>query len=683
MKAEEVSVENFLEVPNTQFVIPVYQRNYDWGNAQCYTLLNDIIKAGEDNAIKSHFIGSIVHLKDDEVSTTSSIKELMLIDGQQRLTTLTLIYLALYKYFEICNNDDKDEILEHYLINKFDKNSKDEHKLKLVQSKQNLEILANIFTCQDLSKIEKELGIINNFFIFFNYLNSDKDNHKTLRKGLKKLILVEISLDKKKDDPQRIFESLNSTGLDLNEADLIRNYILIGLNKSEQNYIFKNYWHIIEQNTIDKELGHNKVPDFIRDFLTLKFKHTSNKNKIYQTFKEKYPNKDYDSIKTLLGEVTRYSYHYKKLLNPQTEKDKEIQQQLDYINQLEIGVSYPFLMQVFDDYEQNKINKNQLIQVLELIQSYIWRRFIVGAATNSLNKIFPTLYSDIDLQDYVNSLHLALSKKQGTSRFPSDDEIFVALGIKDVYNIKSKNRMYFLSRLEHFKNNEPININQANITIEHIFPQNPHKDWEGDISEKDREFLQKHLHTIGNLTLSGNNSGLGNKTFLQKRDYENNGYANSGIWLNRQLAKFDKWSVEEFEQRFETIATRFAQIWIAPIDAPNLDEDYINIFDAEDPTGKKLVGAKFIDEYLKVKEISDLYKEILLRLIDKDILLILNNEIGSKIGLALSEDGLRKPFKLTEKWYIETHFNSIAKVRYIKRLLELFELEDELLIKYK
>lgn len=678
MKAEEISVEDFLQVAKTQFVIPVYQRNYDWKNLQCYTLLNDIIKAGKDSSIKSHFIGSIVYLKDDENSTISSIKEFMLIDGQQRLTTLTLIYLALYKYYEIINHDDKDEILEHYLINKFDKNNKDEHKLKLVQSKKNLEVLANIFKSEDLTKVDKESNISNNFFIFFDYINRHQDAHKVLRKGLQKLILVEISLNKRTDDPQRIFESLNSTGLDLTQSDLIRNYILIDLNKNEQKSIFEKYWHIIENNTL------GKTSDFIRDFLTLKWKHTSNKSKIYLTFKEKYPKSNYEKLKDLLSELTRYSYHYAKLLHPLNEQDKDIKQQLIYIDNLEIGVSYPFLIQVLDDYEHKIINKQQLIQVFELIQSYIWRRFIAGVATNSLNKLFPTLYNDIDKENYVDSLHLALSKKQGSSRFPHDEEVLSTLKIKDIYNIKPKNRTYFLTRLECYQNNEPVDIFNADITIEHIFPQNPSATWLSNLPQNElQEMREKYLHTIANLTLTGSNSGLGNKSFVEKRDYEKNGYRSSNFWLNRQLATFDKWGIDELNKRFNSISERFVEIWTAPLSIENLNDDYIDIFDIEDSTGKKISSAKFLDEVLNIKNISELHKEVILKLIDRDISLILNDEISSRIGLSFSEEGLRNPFKLTDEWYMETNFNSNDKINHLKYLLELFEIEESLLIKFK
>ena len=250
------------------------------------------------------------------------------------------------------------------------------------------------------------------------------------------------------------------------------------------------------------------------------------------------------------------------------------------------------MLKVYDDYYKGVITKDVLINTLEIIQSYTWRRFILGLQTNSLNKIFMNLYKYVDINNYLYSIELALIKKTGAQRFPNDDELLDALKIKDVYNIQSKNRLYFLNRLENFNNNEKVNIDENSaITIEHIFPQNPDIKWKTDIGSEDYNFIKNnYLHTISNLTLSGNNGSLSNKSFLEKRDLVDKGYKSSRLWLNKQLSSFEKWGKKEIESRFEDISDRFLQIWKFPkIEMDDsINDSEINIFDIDDATNKKI-----------------------------------------------------------------------------------------------
>ena len=334
-------------------------------------------------------------------------------------------------------------------------------------------------------------------------------------------MFVEVSLERGKDDPQRIFESLNSTGLKLEQGDLIRNYILMGLNPKDQNKIYRSYWEIIEKLAKDDLSNESKLSDFIRDYLTLENRNIPNKEKVYIEFKAKYPTTTIEELEQTLTEIKSLAKHYNKLINPQNESDKDIRLQLEYINKLEINVVHPFLMKVYEDFYNSILDKNTFIKILDLIQSYCWRRFIVGLPTSSLNKIFMSFYKEIDTKMYLFSVQKALLKLPGTSRFPRNKEFIDSLKIKDVYNIKSKNRTYLFERLENFENREPVLIDgNQDITIEHIFPQNPDPKWKIELGNDEYSFIKEHyLNNVGNLTLSGNNGKLGNKPFSRKKRF--------------------------------------------------------------------------------------------------------------------------------------------------------------------
>jgi uncharacterized protein with ParB-like and HNH nuclease domain len=683
MKANETKVEDFLSSNKTQFVIPVYQRNYDWSTSQCKQLLDDILEVGTSNKMNAHFIGSVVYVHDD-VYTSSRIKELTVIDGQQRLTTLTLIYLALYRLaIEIGDKGLEAEISETYLTNKF---APEEEKLKLRPTENNDKAIKYLLRSDKDEEFSDFSKVIDNF----NYFNSriSEENLEFVLKGLAKLMFVEISLDREKDDPQRIFESLNSTGLELSQADLIRNYILMGLNRRDQNKIYNNYWEIIEKLAKDETLNTSKVSDFIRDYLTLVNNKIPNKSKVYLEFKTKFPTTDLQELETNLSPIKSLVKFYNKLLNPKNESDKDIRLQLEYINRLEVNVAYPFLMKVYEDYSENIIDKVTFIKVLDFIQSFAWRRFIVGLPTNALNKIFMTLYEKVDKDDYLLSLQKWLLKRPGSQRFPKNKEVIESLRLKDVYNIKSKNRTYLLERLENFDNNEPVIIEgNTDITIEHIFPQNPDPKWKVDLGADEYNLIKEtYLNTIGNLTLSGNNGKLGNKPFAFKRDLENAGYKDSRLWLNKYLSISEKWDKAEIERRFDLLAERFLKIWQMPqIELEERDENNeVNIFEAEDPKFKKLEYAIFFDQKIEVNQVAKLYVEVFKQLFELQPETFFTTDLAEKITLTKNpkEGNPRQAVPINDTYFIEGNIDNIGKFEKIKHALTIFDSEDELTIKY-
>ena len=687
MKATETVFKNFLTQNKTQFVIPVYQRNYDWTTTECKQLLEDIIEVGsKKNSDDTHFIGSIVFIHDG-VYTSSDVKQLVIIDGQQRLTTMTLLYLALYRF--ALDNDMEEkaaEINETILINRFVK--EDSSKLKLKQTDVNAKAFRYLMNENKPSDYTEYSRIIDNYNHFFNAL--DKDNYSTIIEGLNRLLFVEISLERGKDDPQRIFESLNSTGLELSQADLIRNYILMGLEPREQVRVFENYWEIIENNAKIENSQESKVSELIRDYLTLINKKIPNKSKVYEEFKTRFKKRDVDFYQTTLQTIKQYSVIYNKLLNPSNETDVEIQRELRSIKQLEINVSYPFLLPVYDDYITNDIDKNTFIEVLRLIQSYTWRRFIVGLPTNALNKIFMTLYTDVDRSNYLKSIEKALIKKRSSQRFPNNIEIEAGLKDKDLYNTQAKNKLYYFEQMEHYKNPERVDLSSSDITIEHIFPQNPDIKWKTDITEEDYKlFSEKYLNTIANLTLSGNNLALGNKQFSEKRDMNKDegrqGYVFSNLWMNEALKTKEVWNIEELEERFKLLYKRYTSIWKYPsitITEDNDGEEY-TLFDAPEPKHKKLEYYTYKDELVVTKEFSKMYNHIITDLFSESPSKFLLTDLKEALGLTTDKDKPRSAYAINDTYYIEVNTDSNSKFNKLKKVLSAFELEDELIIKYE
>lgn len=687
MKASETKVDKFLAGNETTFAIPVYQRNYDWTLTQCKQLLLDIIEAGKNEKISAHFIGSIVYVHDD-VYSASGITELTIIDGQQRLTTLTLIYIALYRLAqEVGNQLLESRIQKTYLINEF---APEAEKLKLKPTENNKEALRHILNSSHGDEFKGYSRVIENYNHFKANINAD--NLEVVQRGLAKLIFIDIALDRQRDNPQRIFESLNSTGLELSQADLIRNYILMGLTRTNQDKIYKNYWEVIECGAKDETLNKSRVSDFIRDYLTFKNKEIPNKGDVYIKFKAQYPTSTNEKLEIVLAELKSLVRHYNKLLNPQNEPDKEVREQLEYINRLEINVAYPFLMKVFDDFSVNIIDKKTFITILSLVQSFTFRRFILALPTSALSKIFMGLYDKVETDNYLYSIQKSLLQRTGIQRFPRNIETVNAIKEKDVYNIKPKNRTYLLERLENYRNNEPVIIEgNSDITIEHIFPQNPDPKWKIELGGDEFNIIKEsYLNTIGNLTLSGNNGKLSNKSFTEKREMNvdglEQGYKFSRLWLNRELKEKLKWDKEEIERRAESIADRFLNIWEIPdiqIE-PEINSGEVNIFDADDPKFKKLEYAIFFNEKLDVTQVAKLYSEVFKRLFDLDPQTFFSSEIGQRINLSNNptENGIRQPVPLNETYFIEGNIDNVGKFEKIKLALTIFGLEDELFIKF-
>lgn len=688
MKASPIQLNKFLQKQDTQFVIPIYQRNYDWSEEQCKQLLEDIMEVGRSpkDEAKVHFIGSIVYVCNDEY-TTDEIEQYVIIDGQQRITTITLLLIALYHQAEeLEDNKLAETIYEYYLINK--NADDDSYKVKLKATENNerdLHYLLNKIPIPDSAYS----NIKNNYNFFAKHIT--EENREIIYDGFKRLLFVEIRLERGKDNAQKIFESLNSTGLDLSQADLIRNYILMGLEPSEQTRLYNKYWAIIESNT--KHEGVSYVSDFIRDYLTIRMGDIPNKNKVYSTFKKEFKLDEINELENMLRSLRTFSEIYKTFINPGCIEDRDIKDEISYIKYIEINVSYPFLLQVFEDYNTGIINKEILLRILKFVQSYACRRFIMDLPTNALNKIFMNLYRQIDKNDYESSLYYYVLTRSGKVRMPSDIEITNYLCDKDLYNAKSKMKLYILERLENFENKEKVAIiGNSDITIEHIFPQKPDLKWKTEIPENEYKlFSEKYIHTIGNLTLSGNNGSLGNRSFLEKKfmnkDNGEQGYSYSRLWLNRSLNEINEWNISNYKRRTETLIARFLQIWSIPKnpEMKDLPKFNINNIDLNTVTNKSIEYAIFFDKRLpgdKFKGIK-LYNYILKQLFELYSEEEFIYKFRSILRLTENPNELHRCQPLNSTYYYDTNLSYYQIFSNLKKILEELGISDELSIKFR
>ncbi|WP_139548304.1 DUF262 and DUF1524 domain-containing protein [Helicobacter pylori] len=567
MKADAMKLLDFIgKSQEKQFVIPIYQRVYSWEKEQCKQLWDDIIKTGGNDQIEGHFIGSIVFVQDGIYTTSHN--ELLIIDGQQRLTTITLLFIALRDHL-----NDEDEFLEkfshqkiqnRYLINSDEKGDK---KFKLILSEPDRDTLLSLIDENRRKPSEPSLKIMENFKLFEEWIRKNTDKLETIFKGLDKLMVVEISLERGKDNPQLIFESMNSTGKDLTQTDLIRNYILMGLEPEKQEIFYKKYWRAMEEDFKQDETLFNQ---FVRHYLTIKTRDIPNINKVYEAFKD-YRQKEGIGIEALLQDLQKYCGYFCQIAFKKEEKedDKKLNKALGFLVDLEMDVIYPLLLELYSDYRDKVLSKQDFIPILALIESYICRRAVCGLGTNSLNKVFPSFTKKINKDQYLESIKAHfLSLETTKGKFPKDSEfknLFITI---DFYNLKEKK--YFFERLENFNTKEPVNTQEC--TIEHIMPQTLTEEWERDLGGNFQAIHDKYLHTIGNLTLTGYNEKYSNNSSQEKRDMEK-GFKQSPLRLNQGLKDLESFGEKEIEKRANDLADWALKIWTYPkLDAETLEK---------------------------------------------------------------------------------------------------------------
>ncbi|GAA7415985.1 DUF262 and DUF1524 domain-containing protein [Helicobacter pylori] len=568
MDAKAMKLLDFIgKSQEKQFVIPIYQRVYSWEKEQCKQLWDDIIKTGGNDQIEGHFIGSIVFVHDGIYTTSHN--ELLIIDGQQRLTTITLLFIALRDHL-----NDEDEFLEkfsrqkiqnRYLINSDEKGDK---KFKLILSEPDRDTLLSLIDENKRKPSEPSSKIVENFKLFEEWIRKNTDKLETIFKGLDKLMVVEISLERGKDNPQLIFESLNSTGKDLTQTDLIRNYIIMETEVEKQEDFYNRYWRAMEE---DFKQNEKLFDRFVRHYLTIKTGKIPIEKRVYEAFKG-YQQKERIEIEDLLKDLQKYCGYFCQIAFKK-EADKDLNKALSFLVDLEMDVVYPLLLELYSDYKDGVLSNQDFISIIALTESYLCRRAVCGILSNGLNKFFPSFTKKIDKKQYLKSVEEHFGSLTGKQKFPNDSEFKDSFITKELYDKKkpwkTKN---FLERLENFDTKEPVDTQKCNT--EHIMPQTLTFEWKRDLGENFEAIHEKYLHTIGNLTLTGYNSEYSNKSFQEKRDMEG-GFKDSPLRLNQGLRDLESFGEKEIEKRANDLADWALKIWTYP----KLDPETLKAYD--------------------------------------------------------------------------------------------------------
>lgn len=560
MKGSETPLLAFLEGAKKRFVIPVYQRNYDWKRDNCKQLFDDLVNLITKKK-SSHFFGCIV-------SYAPTKNEIVLIDGQQRITTVSLIMIAMVNAIKSCavNTDDSTLInqIEDYLIDKY---SKEERKIRLKPFRQDCEAFDRLIYKKEEDYIAESKVTINYRYFYDRIVNERNITVDELFEAIEDLMIIDIELEPQRgDDPQLIFESLNSTGLDLTESDKIRNFILMGLDTDVQERYYDEYW-----NKIEKLCG-NDLDGFVRNYLTIKIGLIPNIRNIYAVFKDYIRTNGIENIEEVLSDMLAYAKVYESIISFTLGSDKanEIARRLFV---MEFSVVHPFLMAYLVYANSCGLPVSETEIVLETIETLIFRRLSCDLPANALNKIFATLHNSVLKHKGINDSYSSvmiylLENRRITTILPRDEEFIKGFTTKNIYAMRGKYKEYIFDRLENGYSKEVNdvikNMEDSRLTIEHIMPQKLTNAWREELGDRADAIHETWLHTIANLTLTGYNSNYSNRTFQEKKTMAN-GFEESGLRLNQYIAKFDNWTETELKLRKEELAKKAIEIWKYPV----------------------------------------------------------------------------------------------------------------------
>ena len=675
-----------------RFLIPVYQRNYDWKWENCVQLLNDVeslIVLGR----QSHFVGCIV-----SINGSANGRTRIIIDGQQRLTTVTLLFLAIYnlaKTGEIQLDDmTQNQILRCWLVIAFASNYMDGIKLKPIHDDE--------LALKQLFKNDGDFiissNLTTNYNKFCDWLKKTKYSISDIVNALEKLEIIEISLEEGKDDPQLIFESLNSTGLGLTEGDKIRNYILMGADPQKQQEFYEKYWRKIEKCCQDNRDGGTSW--FIRDYLTLKTGRLPSKNSVYIQFKQKFP--DYKTHgEELLKDLLAYAKRYEYLLGL-TQIDKALDLCVKRLNRMDRRVVRPFFLEVLKLYEEGKLSLGDVREIFQISETYLFRRSICKRATAGLNQFFATLAREIvnldkdGTDNYLEKYkYILLSRKGAVLMFPSDKEFREAFSQNDVYKtLAPKDRTYLFEKLETFGTNETIDVyeklDEGEISLEHIMPQTLSSSWRNDLGENAQEIHETWLHRVANLTWTAYNQEYSNKDFRFKKTCEH-GFLQSGFHLNKYVAQCEKWGEEELKERDRKLRDLALKIWELPeteYEPYVKDYETCTLANAIDFSGVHAIRYKYKDVEYSVGNWKEVIVGVIRLLYGENpapILQLMNTTepLLSNRFMTSSEKRIAvDPWKIDSNIYFNTHSSTEDKISILKRLFKIYGISEDELVFY-
>ena len=669
MKGDAQPLIKFFDGSDKRFIIPLYQRNYDWKEDNCEQLFQDLLKMHHSNR-KSHFFGSIVS------SIQAGTEDRFIIDGQQRITTVSLLLIAMVNAFKVGDiqaTDGKlvDKIFKRYLVDEY---QEDERKVKLKPIKKDMDAF-DALLYKPKEQYLKGSNVTRNYEFFYDKIVKSGLTMDELFETIKKLEVINIKLDED-DDPQLIFESLNSTGLDLSEADKIRNYLLMSLAPAEQDDLYTRYWNPIEEST------KYDPSSFVRDYLTMKQGKIGRIDKIYFIFKE-YAENERIGRAELLEEMHHYAKIYSQIDNANMGTEK-INRKLNQVRTLDSTVAYPFYMAFFDYAEKNGLSDEEKYRVLDIVEAYWARRIICNLPSNALNKVFATLHRDVlnnmnkavegTNPTYTEVLIYLLLKKGRSSVFPKDDEVKEDFASRQVYKMPANLRMFILERMENRDSKECHDVvkqlTEKTISIEHIMPQTLSDKWKDALGEEWERIHQQYLHTMANLTLTGYNSQYSNLAFLEKRDMEK-GFNDSAFRLNNYVKSCDQWTEVEMKQRQHDLLEVFMRLWPMPsttfepakreIESASIEDDDYEF------TGKKIQGYFYHNVHYSVNT----WKEMLIQMCNH-VLLEKRSTIewlcaNEEHGFSHTPESWRK--ELAPGLYVWTDNSTYTKINILRGML--------------
>jgi uncharacterized protein with ParB-like and HNH nuclease domain/predicted transport protein len=576
MKATEAKLLDFLK-KSPQFVIPIYQRTYSWTERECRQLWDDIVRCGASDRIVVHFVGSIVYVESG-LSQVTHQAPLLVIDGQQRLTSVTLLLAALAKAVgdaEPFDGFSQRKIRNYYLLNP-EETGERHFKLQLSQTDK---ASLNAIVEGTEQPAQPSQRVTENFAFFERWIQTEGVQLAVICRGLAKLVVVDIALTRDQDNPQLIFESMNSTGKELSQADLIRNFILMGLEPDLQSRLYSQFWRPMEMDFGQEAYG-THFDGFMRHYLTVRTGEIPNVSEVYDAFKAhaRETRNDFADdrahIESLVREIRDYARHFCAMALG-TESDPELKAAFQDLRELKVDVAYPLLLELYHDYKTEKLSKADLLSSVRLIEAYVFRRAVCAIPTNSMNKTFATFAKGLRKDRYLESVQAQFLLLPSYRRFPTDDEFHRDLHTRDLYNFRS--RSYWLRRLENFNRRERVAVDE--YSIEHILPQNPELSaaWIADLGEDWARIQKTWLHTLGNLTLTAYNSDYSDRPFSEKRDMPSapeKGLRMSPLKLNQGLGALGKWDEEQIKQRADRLADLAVEVW----DSPELSAEVLQTY---------------------------------------------------------------------------------------------------------
>lgn len=567
MKATEAKLLDFLK-KSPQFVIPIYQRTYSWTEKECRQLWDDIVRCGSSDKIAVHFVGSIVYVESG-LSQVTHQAPLLVIDGQQRLTTVSLLLAALAKAVgeeEPFDGFSQRKIKNYYLLNPEEAG---ERHFKLLLSQTDKASLTAIVGEGEEPR-EPSIRVKANYESFAGWIAEGKVDLATLCKGLAKLVVVDVALTRDQDNPQLIFESMNSTGKELSQADLIRNFILMGLEPDLQTRLYEEFWRPMELDFGQEAYG-EYFDGFMRHYLTVKTGKIPKIKAVYEAFKEHaqatradYPD-DRSYIEGLVRDIREYARYFCAMALG-SEENADLKLAFHDLRELKVDVAYPFLLELYHDYKSDILPRDEMLASVRLIEAYVFRRWVCGIETNSMNKTFATFSKAIKKDRYFESVQAHFLGMPSYRRFPTDEEFRRDLQTRDLYN--SPNCSYWLRRFENFNRQERVQVNE--FTIEHIMPQNENlsPEWREALGADWQRIHQTWLHTLGNLTLTAYNSSYSDRPFIEKRDMPNDpdkALKHSPLKLNQGLGSLQTWNEEAIKARAGSLSNLALNVWNAPV----------------------------------------------------------------------------------------------------------------------